>query len=37
MTAQAAVLAARAGGQPARDDIAVLVFRRRPPGGGRAA
>ena len=36
-TAIAAVMAALVGNQPARDDIALLMLRRRPPGGGRAA
>lgn len=33
----AAVMAALVGNQPARDDIAVLVLRRLPPGDGHAA
>jgi sigma-B regulation protein RsbU (phosphoserine phosphatase) len=36
-TAIAAVMADLVGNQPARDDIAVLMFRRRPPGGAGAA
>ena len=36
-TAIAAVMAALVGNQPARDDIAVLMLRRRPPDDGRAA
>ena len=35
-TAIAAVMAALVGNEPARDDIAVLMFRRQPPDGGRA-
>jgi serine phosphatase RsbU (regulator of sigma subunit) len=33
----AAVMAALVGNQPARDDIALLMLRRQPSGGGRAA
>jgi len=36
-TAIAAVMAALVGSQPARDDIALLMLRRQPSGGGRAA
>jgi phosphoserine phosphatase RsbU/P len=35
--AMASVMAALVGNEPARDDIAVLMFRRRPPGGSAAA